>query len=120
MIVYKVVYCDYHNKLFSAMTMGGNWSVAYPRYRWASGPFGTPLLAFDTPERAVDFHRQYCSSGWEIWEAEAENARPQGMLSSYLSRYDTFWKEGASSSEACLAPPGTMACDRIRLTKRLA
>jgi hypothetical protein len=119
--VYKVVLNNYGNLIsaFSPYT-----SCDYGVNTRTVSFSGTPLLAFSRREYAEHFMQDMglAKDPYEIWEAEAENARhiETVCLSSCARRQREFWA-GLLHSRYWHsdAPKGTMACDSITLTKHI-
>lgn len=118
MIVYKIV-CNIFGQRYSAVTNHWRWCKYYPPQEWVRGFLGTPLLAFDTLENATSFSNKFINDNFEVWEAEADNAKPQETVALYSTSYLVFWKRDDIQHESRPAPRGTLACNQIKLIRRL-
>jgi hypothetical protein len=125
---YKVVRPD-GKRLMSAVMgkgIGRSLECVYSTTQWTEGVEGTPVIAFE--DRASAAH--WAPPGSETWEAQAKRPRKINRLSYYENGKQTlvaFWKsiEGkrwsalSSTHKGQLAPQGTVACEAIRLVRRV-
>ncbi len=116
MKVYKVV--RYNGVQLRSMFAAGEHCVTYEPGVETIGPHGTPLLAFDWLHLAKQWAKDHCG---QVWEAEAVAARPVSVLSGGNSLgYLAFWHAGDRFRGPIIpAPLGTVACEKITLTKRV-
>jgi hypothetical protein len=128
-VVYKVVVRMFDGRRWSAIDH--NCPVEY-RYRQKSRSHSEPLFAFEEFGQAVRFRDDEDRNNWrksgtlEIWRARAENPRRQYsvLLVPDPTLVIDFWRTGGGNApdsfEVGDAPAGTVVCDSICLTSRVA
>jgi hypothetical protein len=117
MIVYKIVRV-LNDRLISWAPIPRTWHVTYIPDKWVTGIDGTPVFAFDTYWNAhVYLYRPY-----QLWEAETRSAQPiaQVGLFLYIANLAAWWAR-PESDRFLLTPAvqGTVACDGLKLLRRL-
>jgi hypothetical protein len=119
MRVYKVVKRLRSGRLASAFAEGCI-QVTYNPGKPTSGVWGTPVLAFASLNEARALG---LVSGEELWEAEAEGTKPVYKLpwlgKVYRKHLVAAWWEGSLSVGAVETMPGTLACDKLTLVRRV-
>jgi hypothetical protein len=104
----------------------------YGTDRWTAGYRGTPVLAFET-ERAARRFSSLHSGTMQVWQAEAQRPRKinrVGSVGASATRrtFARFWRAVAGMQWWHLgggyggqrAPESTVACDAVRLVKRVS
>lgn len=118
MKVFKLVMALSDEVLVSAIVCG-----AYRRQYEPGVPTlpvqGTKLLAFDTAEAARYWYGND-DDALQLWEAEApDDSQPMTFLCEYAWQdlFKRFWS--GESIRATEAPEGTLACEWIKLVRRV-
>lgn len=112
-------------KLVSVMMSGRTLERTYSTTEWTQGVESTPVMAFETRRSAKDF-----AQGWdEVWLAMVRRPRKLVRISSCDSRKATllaFWEQikgkrwhDLLTEGSMPAPDDTVACEAIRLVKKL-
>lgn len=137
---YKVVRAKSHkkgaNRLVSAVMGHGRYGDdlerVYRPNRWTVGVKATPVMAFDSQKAAQVFARGSVAR-LEVWEADVRKPRHLSRILglSRLPGFLRFWQTLQDKKQwwrlptqvndvwVGIAPPGTVACEAIRLVKKL-
>jgi len=119
--VYKVVYSPRPDTFVSAVMAFSPLEVKYREGEWVSGIDGTPVLAFDCLRNAKQWMEGFgIRHAFSVWECEAEGVRRVSELAAphrLAGELIAYWK---GFRRAVIRPPvGTVACDRIKLLRRV-
>ena len=119
-MVWKVV------RVFSGgwrYSVNGERRLTYERDVWVEPPRGR-LFAFKDVTSARRFLKLFQEgqplASLELWEAQAEDVRPQPtmLLGIYLADerlVQRFWSGDLRPDDTTSTPPGTVSCSRLRL-----
>lgn len=113
----------------SCIVVGTRLCCDYSTEKWTKGINGTPVLAFSTLGSARTFVSD--CTGQEIWEAKVRRPRKISKLGYWPGGLSAllFWpsiqgKRWHSLDNSYLgpadAPPDTVACDAIKLVKKVS
>jgi hypothetical protein len=114
------------NRLVSVMMVGRTLERTYSTTEWTQGVNSTPVMAFETRRSAKNF-----ANGWdEVWLAKVRRPRKLARITYCDSRKDAmlaFWAGIKGKRWSTLrndgsveAPDGTVACEAIRLVRKVS
>lgn len=128
---YKAVRNDFYegwriSAIMDAEGIGRQYGTTY----WTQGIDGTPVMAFSNLQSAIDFV-QGCPNH-EVWEAQVRRPRKISALTPWTGDPQiirAFWKQIRGQQwyrlhplrvNAVPAPKDTVACEAIRLVRKVA